>query len=271
MIGVKRNEINLSQFIKLTLRDPHNQSCDPSMVPVMDSTPAHPPTYGLSINIYGRGDATLGDGPSHMGIAIYEISSSTCEMYHIRNPNDTDFIYDPRVQPLEDPVLRGRCELALLSQEQKERAVQLLSAFGKEESNIPEFGVGNCQDWVAAAVTILEREGLLNQGEGEFWTSMINRSADEMKESYLHTDRKWIAGSESTFEGVPDARFSDKEDPTKSVGKLTHNSIFQARIQSLLGNKNRDASNAENAPEERPFYISSPFFSRTHESNGKAS
>ena len=30
------------------------------------------PAYGLSINIYGRGDAKLGDGPSHMGIAIYK-------------------------------------------------------------------------------------------------------------------------------------------------------------------------------------------------------
>ncbi|KXG50692.1 uncharacterized protein PGRI_044590 [Penicillium griseofulvum] len=63
-------------------------------------------TYGLSINIYGRGNAKLGDGPSHMGIAIYEDGSSTCEMHHIRNPTDEDFIYDPRTQPLEDPALK---------------------------------------------------------------------------------------------------------------------------------------------------------------------
>ncbi|KAJ9307284.1 hypothetical protein DTO217A2_3163 [Paecilomyces variotii] len=238
----------------------------------MDSKATHLPTYGLAINVYGRGDATLGDGPSHVGIVIYEISSSTCEIYHIRNPTDVGFIYDPRIQPLEDPVLRGRCELGLLSQEQKERTTHLLSAFGKDESNIPEWGVGNCQDWVAGAVAMLDREGLVNRGEGEFWRSMINRSADEMKESCLRTGRKWIVGSESTFEGVPDARFSDKEDPTKSVGKLMHNSIFQDRIRSLLGNaKDTGASTIEDTPQERPFYISSPFFSFTPESNGKAS
>lgn len=34
--------------------------------------------YGLSVNIYGRGDATLEDEPSHVGIALYEQGSSTC-------------------------------------------------------------------------------------------------------------------------------------------------------------------------------------------------
>lgn len=105
-----------------------------------------------------------------MGIAIYEIGSSICDMHHIRNPSDTDFIYDRRVQqPLEDPVLRGRCELNSFSSEQKDRAVQLLSTFGQDASNIPEFGVGNCQDWVAGAVLTLEHAHLVNQGEGEFW------------------------------------------------------------------------------------------------------
>ncbi|KAL1884747.1 hypothetical protein Plec18167_002339 [Paecilomyces lecythidis] len=118
---------------------------------------------------------------------------------------------------------------------------------------------------------MLEREGLLNQGEGEFWRSMINRSADDMREACLGTGRKWIAGSESTFEGVPDARFSDKEDPTKSVGKLAHNALFQDRIQSLLGKKDSAVSSAEDTPQERPFYISSPFFSFTAGSDDKAS
>ena len=50
-----------------------------------------------------------------------------CEMHHIRNPNDVDFIYDPRTQPLEDPVLRSRCELATFSDAaKKEHAVFLL-------------------------------------------------------------------------------------------------------------------------------------------------
>lgn len=100
------------------------------------------PTYGLSINIYVRGDANLGDGPSHMGIAIYQHGSSTCEMHHIRNPTDEDFVYDPRMQPLEDPVLKGRCEIASLSSEQKQRAVSLLSAFGNDSLIFLSSGLG---------------------------------------------------------------------------------------------------------------------------------
>ncbi|KAJ6121491.1 hypothetical protein N7512_003956 [Penicillium capsulatum] len=156
--------------------------------------------YGLSINIYGRGDAKLGDGPSHMGIAIYENGSSTCEMHHIRNPTDEDFIYDPRPQPLEDPVLKGRCELASLSSEQKQEAASLISAFGNDQSNIPEFGVGNCQDWVAATVGMLEKAGVVLPGEEPFWKSMVNRNSEEMKQECLRAEKKWIDGPESTWE-----------------------------------------------------------------------
>lgn len=74
--------------------------------------PSTTSTHGLSVNIYGRGDASLEDGPSHMGIAFYSQGSSTCELHHIRNPAGEDFIYDPRTQSLEDPVLKGRCERA---------------------------------------------------------------------------------------------------------------------------------------------------------------
>lgn len=143
------------------------------------------PIYGLSINIYGRGDAKLGDSPSHMGITIYECGSSTCEMYHIRNPTDQDFIYDPRTQPLEDPVLKGRCEITTLSSEQRQQATSLISAFGNDESNIPEFGIGNCQDWVAGAVAMLENANIVSFGEGEFWKNMNNQSSEEMKQECL--------------------------------------------------------------------------------------
>ncbi|KAI9041980.1 uncharacterized protein KD926_006317 [Aspergillus affinis] len=219
-------------------------------------------THGMSINVYGRGDAALGDSPSHMGIAVYEIGSKTCEMHHIRNPNDTDFIYDPRTQPLEDPVLRGRCEIATFSNDQKERAIRLLSAFGHDEFNIPEFGVGNCQDWVVAAALMLEQAGLLKQGEGAFWKSMINSGANEMHDSCLRTGRGWIPGSESTFEGEPDARFNDKA--TVQVGKLAQNPLFQARMQSLQGGQQEIPESNSQDSLERPFYISSPFFSRTN-------
>lgn len=220
--------------------------------------------YGLSMNIYGRGDAKLGDGPSHMGIAIYEQGSSTCEMHHIRNPKDEDFVYDPRPQPLEDPALKGRCELASLSDKKKQEAEALLTAFGEDESNIPEFGVGNCQDWVAAAVQMLEQAGIVSSGEGEFWKGMINRSSEEMKIECLRFGKKWIGGPESTFEGEPDARFGGESGITKPVGKLAQNEMFQARMKSLLGAQTGGESKGDGKP-ERPFYVSSPFFSTMSE------
>ncbi|KAJ5622457.1 hypothetical protein N7528_005689 [Penicillium herquei] len=220
--------------------------------------------YGLSMNIYGRGDAKLGDGPSHMGIAIYEQGSSTCEMHHIRNPTDEDFLYDPRPQLLDDPVLKGRCELASLFFEKSQQAASLLSAFGNDDSNIPEFGIGNCQDWVAGAAAMLEHAGFISSGEGKFWKSMINRSSEEMKNECLQTGRTWIDGPGSTWEGEPDARFADKEkDTARPVGKLTQNEVFRARMQSLLGSKGSGGS--EETPAERPFYVSSPFFSKKNE------
>ena len=225
-------------------------------------------THGLSINIYGRGDAKLGDGPSHMGIAIYKHGSSTCEMHHIRNPTDEDFVYDPRPQPLQDPVLKGRCELASLSSEQSERAASLLSAFGNDDTNIPEFGVGNCQDWVAGAVGMLEHAGVVSSGEGSFWKNMINKSSEEMKNECLRAGKTWIDGPESAYEGEPDAKFVDKErDTVKPVGKLAENEVFRARMQSLLGSKGGGESDIDETPVERPFYVSSPFFSKMAERN----
>ncbi|KAE8372112.1 hypothetical protein BDV26DRAFT_274760 [Aspergillus bertholletiae] len=229
----------------------------------MSTTTPTPFPYGISINVYGRGDAALGDGPSHVGIAIFELGSSVCEMHHIRNPNDTDFIYDPRSQPMEDPVLRGRCELETFSTHEKNLITHALSAFGNDISNIPEYGERNCQDWVANAITMLERAGFVGHGEGEFWHCMINQSADAIRDSCIASGQKWIKGPESTFEGEPDARFSDKAD-SKPVGKLVQNSIFQQRMRSLLGDRH-DASESQTAgqPPERPFYVSSPFFSQT--------
>ena len=76
-------------------------------------------------------------------------------------------------------------------------------------------------------------------------------------------------GPESTFEGVPDARFSDKTDSTVRVGKLSQNSAFQARMQSLMGNRQHgDEWSAQEHPPERPFYVSSPFFSRMNNTSG---
>ncbi|KAJ5162705.1 uncharacterized protein N7500_004535 [Penicillium coprophilum] len=184
-------------------------------------------------------------------------------MHHIRNPTDEDFIYDPRPQPLENPVLKGRCELASFNYEQSRQAASLISAFGNDESNIPEFGVGNCQDWVSSAVGMLEHAGVFPSGEEQFWKSMINRSSEEMKNECLRGGKKWIDGPESTYEGDPDARFVDRErDTAKPVGKLVQNDVFRARMQSLLGPKRSGESDHDEMPTERPLYVSSPFFSK---------
>lgn len=140
--------------------------------------------------------------------------------------------------------------------------IRSLAAFGNDSSNIPELSVGNCQDWVVAAALTLEQAGLLKQGEGAFWKSMMNRSADEIRDGCLRTGRKWIVSRETAFEGEHDARFNDKS--TVQVGKLTQNPMFQTRMQSLLGNRPQGEESNSQEPPERPFYISSPFFSCTN-------
>ena len=205
-----------------------------------------------------------------MAIAIYELGSLTWELHHIRNPNDNDIIYDPRVQPLEDPVLRGRCELNTdLDAQEKARAIKLLSDFGNDKSYIPELGVGNCQDWVVDAVTMLERAGsLMAENEGAFWRGMINLSAEQMKARCLESGRVWVQRSPDLgFDGVPDARFSDEGDEVKQkggVGKLAQNPIFKDRMRALMGGGSQGGESPQAAKSaERPFYVSSPFFNHT--------
>jgi hypothetical protein len=70
---------------------------------------------------------------------------------------------------------------------------------------------------------------------------------------------------ELDFDGVPDARFADEGDKVKRkrVGRLTQSRVFQNRIRALMGGGSQTDSSArrENTT-ERPFYVSSPFFSR---------
>jgi hypothetical protein len=107
---------------------------------------------------------------------------------------------------------------------------------------------------------VLERAGLVASGEGKFWKRMINRSAEEMKDECLRSGKKWKDGpAELTFDGEPDASFVDREETP--VGKLAQNEAFRERMQSLLRPKE--------TPGERPFYVSSPFFSRMGRMNEK--
>ncbi|KAL4936822.1 hypothetical protein BDV06DRAFT_216356 [Aspergillus oleicola] len=179
------------------------------------------------MNLHGTGDTSAGQRPLIRGgmlskpIAIYECGSSVCNIYG----------RDPRTQPLEDSVLCGRCELGTLR---------------RGQFNIPVIGEVNCRNWLAGTVFLLEKEGLLKIGEGAFWQSMTNQSAEGMKGACIKSGKKWIPGPESVFEGTSDAWFNDNE--VRSVGKLNANPAMRERMEALVGGKG--------------YYVSSPFFSR---------
>ncbi|RJE27618.1 hypothetical protein PHISCL_00043 [Aspergillus sclerotialis] len=156
------------------------------------------------MNIYGHGDASLGDSRSHMGIAVFEHGSPIVKSPHPQSK---------RYRPLEDLILRGRCELISFSQDQKDRAIQLLSAFAYYQSNIPEFGVGDCHDWVAAAVSMLERARFVSG----HWQ-----------------DGMWISGQGVVCEGKPDEKFPYWRDLERPFGKLDQNPEFQEWMKSLV-------------------------------------
>ncbi|EGD97593.1 hypothetical protein TESG_04998 [Trichophyton tonsurans CBS 112818] len=218
-------------------------------------------THGISANIYGRGDRSLGDRPCHVGLAVYELGSRICEMHHIRCPQDDHYIYDPRTQPLEDSVLRGRCELARLSNSEKQQASQILEEFSLDSTDIPEVGVGNCQDWLAGAVKELERHGILPDGEGNYWRDMINLTSDQMKKRCEDDGKHWIDGpGQIPFSGVPDARYSDHEE--RNVGKLPHGSVIEGKLESLFTSKSGPGSSASGDNDPQRLYVSSPFFSQ---------
>ncbi|KAL5001597.1 hypothetical protein BDV10DRAFT_182162 [Aspergillus recurvatus] len=115
--------------------------------------------HGLSINLYYRGDATLGDSPSHMGIDLHELNATSCTIY--RSPDDQTFIFDTRTQPLNDPVLRGWCEIARLTADQVNKITPLPTEYGNDTDNIPEMGLGNYQDWVVSLVVLMSIPDLI--------------------------------------------------------------------------------------------------------------
>lgn len=221
-------------------------------------------SYTLSVNVYGRGDANKGDGPSHVGFVLHADGSDTCEMHHVRCPDDEHYIYDPRIQPLNDPVLWGRCELLTLSAAGKLHAVEVLTAFGRDPDNIPVMSIGNCQDWLAGTALALEQAGVFNPGEGTFWLSQINCSADAMAQNCRDSGRRWIDGNKQAVDPSKiDARFADKE--TRTVGKLQQINGFKSAMGDLSDVFAKRADSQ--AHTERPIYVSSPCFSQTKPNN----
>ncbi|EZF30968.1 hypothetical protein H109_02706 [Trichophyton interdigitale MR816] len=154
-----------------------------------------------------------------------------------------------------------RCELAQLSNPEKQQASQILEEFGLDSTNIPEVGVGNCQDWLAGAVKELERHGILPDGEGNYWRDMINLTSDQMKKRCEDDGKHWIDGpGQIPFSGVPDARYSDHEE--RNVGKLPHGSVIEGKLESLFTSKSGPGSSASGDNDPQRLYVSSPFFSQ---------
>ena len=110
---------------------------------------------------------------------------------------------------------------------------------------------------------MLEDAGVLRTGEGAFWKSMINEGAESIKRACGDSGRKWIDGPDVVFEGEPDARFRD-EGGKKEVGKLKDNEAFRERMQALMGKSSGGGEGGQGNVAERPFYVSSPFFSQTN-------
>lgn len=116
---------------------------------------------------------------------------------------------------------------------------------------------------------MLENAGFVPPGEGQFWEEMINLSAAAMQDRCERTGRAWILGPEQVLEGEADARFVDKGE-LKPVGRLMENSALRERMLALVGNLPVSDSMGvnEGLAGERPFYVSSPFFSRAREVPG---
>ena len=174
-----------------------------------------PDRYALSVNLYGRGDPGLGDKPAHWGTMLRERGEEAGELHHVRE--DDTFCYDRRpTQRVEASV--GMSDVSYLSLSQRNRAADHLDRYGRENSNIPEVGSGNSQDWTAGAIQRLEREELAPQRSGEFWRSQVGRSSAAIGEAVRADGGRWETPSVPKRGGRPDARYLDRE--SRSTGRL---------------------------------------------------
>lgn len=181
----------------------------------------------LSIACYG-GPTGIG----HRGITLNHSDSSICKIHHVRYPTETAFVYDPRTQPLTDSTLCGRHVIRKLSDAEKTLTDQTLESLGNDDSNLPLMGSANCQDWVAAAVGVLERLGLVGEGDARFWVHAVGMDNCMVAELCLQSGRSWNQNSEMLIGGQVDARFEEvgNRDGAR-IGRLEMGS----RIESLEG------------------------------------
>lgn len=94
--------------------------------------------YALSVNIYGRGDASKRDPPAHWGAMLSRRGEKHGDLYHVRK-NEEFFFEDPVLRrPVESNTSYGRSEITYLSNRRKDSAARILDAYGKKESNLPD-------------------------------------------------------------------------------------------------------------------------------------
>ncbi|KAJ5500796.1 hypothetical protein N7453_009847 [Penicillium expansum] len=159
--------------------------------------------YTLSVNLYGRGDADQ-DG----------------DLYHVRK-NDAFFYEDPvQRRPTESNTSYGRAEIKHLSNARKETAAQVLNAYGRDKSNLPQ-GNQNCQDWTVGALNALERERLAPQGTSAHWKKNIGQSSPDIGARLQQDGRSWVPKTTSDLKGrgPADATFG-REQVRQPVGRL---------------------------------------------------
>lgn len=84
-------------------------------------------------------------------------------------------------------------------------ANRVLAEYGADRSKLPEWEEGNCQDWMAGGVELLERVGLVNTGDGERWRNMVGRSRIDMEMNWRRSGRGWVEGAKR-LEGRPQGR-----------------------------------------------------------------
>lgn len=117
-----------------------------------------------------------------------------------------------------------------MSSEKATRVNEVLVAFGTDERNLPEWNEGNFQHWMAAAVSRLEAERLVAEGEGAFWTSCFGAGAKEVAERCAESGRTWIEGERKRPENV-DRKWGDEK--VRSVGRLETNDGLSGRLTAL--------------------------------------
>ena len=195
--------------------------------------------YALAACVYGRGDASLGDDPSHVALMQYAVSASTGTMHHARCPSGEQFIYERRSEQdlLTDPVMQGRAVLVDdLNDEQAVGAEKCLALFGADRANLPYMGEGNCQNWLAGAIWALEGAGLVRKGDGLLWDRMIGDSAETVRRKWAEAGRTWIPNAAPKWTGKVDAKYHRHEEvaPRQSVRSLKDNPTLWSNTILLM-------------------------------------